>query len=101
MKRQNIIFLALLFVMSFSIIHEYLFAIYDDDHCSASEYVLELESPSDHGDLCEIHFEYHSPYILTQNNVFSCVKQLDFTIFFKHDSYDFKASLDFLKPPIV
>jgi hypothetical protein len=87
--------------MSFSIVHEYVFAIYDEDHCSVSEYVLELEAPSNHGDICDIHFEYHSSYILTQNNVFSYAKRLNFTTLFIHNSYDFKANPDLLKPPIV
>ena len=56
--------LALLFTMSFSVVHEYVFAFYDQNPCSVSEYVDEIQVPSAHGDICDLHFGYHVPYIL-------------------------------------
>lgn len=95
-----LISLALLFSFSFSMVHEYAFAFYDTDHCNVSEYVEELSTPSEHGDICDIHFEYHhtfilTPYISLQDRNLIRLKQISM-----NESYSFKTSLKFTKPPI-
>ena len=56
MKIKSLVTLALLFVLSFSIVHEYVFASFESNHSSVIEYVAELEVPSEHHDHCDIHF---------------------------------------------
>lgn len=68
MNLKSIVILVLLFMMGFSIVHEYAFAFYDEDHCSAAEYVSELDAPGSHGDICDIHFEYHQAFLLPSQN---------------------------------
>lgn len=100
MKLKSMVTLALLFVMSFSLIHEYVFAYYDDDHCSATEYVAELEGPTEHGDICDIHYEYHSTYILPQSDAKFNPIQISYNQISKNDSYLFKTYSKIIKPPI-
>ncbi|PHR54431.1 MAG: hypothetical protein COA44_13010 [Arcobacter sp.] len=95
-----IITLALLFSFAFSTVHEYTFAFYDEGHCSASEYAQELQSPSEHDDICDIHFEYHHAYILTSNThllprSFRAVKLAQL-----NETYTYQTTLKFTKPPI-
>ena len=67
MKLKSITALVLLLALSFSVVHEYSVVFYDKDHHDAAEYVLELSKPSAHGDICDIHFEYHQSFLLSQN----------------------------------
>jgi hypothetical protein len=64
MRTKRVWTLALLIAFAFSMLHEYAYAALDDDHCSVQEYVHELSQPSDHGDICDTHYEYHTSYLL-------------------------------------
>jgi hypothetical protein len=86
--------------MSFSMVHGFVFAFYDNHHRTTTEYVSELERPSSFGDICDIHFEYHQAYLLPQNSIFFQESSLNSLLFAKNDSYTFKTYLDFFKPPI-
>jgi len=101
MKIKSIITLALLFAMSFSMVHEFVFAFHDDHPCTTTEYISEMERPSSFGDICDIHFEYHQAYLLPQVSVFIQEKSINLLPLAKNDSYNFKTYLDFFKPPIV
>ncbi|EQB40628.1 hypothetical protein M947_02135 [Sulfurimonas hongkongensis] len=97
---KKLITLSLLFVIGFSIIHEYVYAAYDDDHCSAIEYISEFDAPQTHGDICAIHFEYHQSYLLSQKVV---LQHIDYKIIpnkTDKETYNFKTHLEFYKPPI-
>jgi hypothetical protein len=87
--------------MSFSLVHEYVFAHYDSEHCSVSEYISELETPSDHGDICDIHYEYHHPYLLPQYDMLTLIDSTSSLQIQKQKSYISQVSLKFLKPPIA
>ncbi|NOR58814.1 MAG: hypothetical protein GQ474_09870 [Sulfurimonas sp.] len=100
MRLKSLTTLALLFVISFSIVHEYVYAAYDDDHCSAMEYVCEFDSPQSHEDLCDIHFEYHQSYLLSQNLVLPDVDFKSGLNKIDKETYNFKTNLEFYKPPI-
>ncbi|WP_373001574.1 hypothetical protein [Sulfurimonas sp.] len=100
MRLRSLTTLALLFVISFSIVHEYVYAAYDDDHCSAIEYVSEFDKPSSHEDLCDIHFEYHQSYLLSQNTHLPDVDFKTTTNKIDKETYNFKTHLEFYKPPI-
>ena len=101
MKPKSLVTFALLFVLGFSIVHEYAFAIVKTDHCTAMEYVAELEAPSDHGDICDTHFEYHQSFVLTSNVTSPKVDNTSSSKTFLTESYNFKTYDNFLKPPIV
>jgi len=95
-----IITLALLFSFAFSTVHEFAFAFYDEDHCSASEYAQEIESPSKHHDICDTHFEYHHAYLLPQTQIHLHKYNKNTKPTFYKESYKFLAHLDYIKPPI-
>jgi len=101
MKINSLVTLALLFVLSFSIAHEYVFAYFESDHSSVVEYVAELEVPSEHKDLCSIHFEYHQSFLLAEDITLSKLEHNSFKIAIDKESYNFQIYLNFLKPPIV
>ncbi len=96
-----IIILALLFSFAFSMVHEYAFAFYDEDHCSVSEYVDEFDGPSEHDDICDTHFEYHHAFILPiQESYLQATKITTKPTSYKEE-YKFLVDLNFIKPPIA
>ncbi|MDQ7044422.1 MAG: hypothetical protein Q9M32_00715 [Sulfurimonas sp.] len=100
MKIKSIITLALLFTMSFSVVHEYVFAFYDNDHCNVEEYISELEAPSHHGDICDIHFEYHVAYILPSAPRYQIEVPQKNSFHIDKEIYLSFNSLQLYKPPI-
>lgn len=101
MKIKNVVTLALLFVLSFSIVHEFVYAYVDDEHCSTAEYFAELEGPTNHGDICDTHYEYHTTYILPQIDTMYYSIEINKNEISKNDSYLFKTYLKIIKPPIT
>lgn len=97
---RMLISLALLFSFAFSTVHEYVFVVYDNDHCDAMEYVHELNAPSEHGDICDIHFEYHQAYILTPSVILTAYNFIDTKPDFYKDTYNYHSKVKFTKPPI-
>jgi len=98
MKQRSII-LALLFVLGFSIFHEYTFALNDDNHCVAMEYVHEFSEGSSNGDECDVHFEYHQLFVLSPNVVIPNVEYTAFTNPLYKKPYNFQIKLNLLRPP--
>jgi hypothetical protein len=97
---KKLVTLIVLFVIGFSVIHEYVYVALDDDHCSAIEYISEFEAPQSHGAICEIHFEYHQSYLLSQEVL---LQDIDYKIIpskIDKEIYNFKTHLKFYKPPI-
>ena len=101
MKIKSLITFSLLFVIGFSVVHEFIFTLHDNDHRVAVEYVSELNSPKHHGDLCDIHFEYHKAFLLAEHIPFKNPQYSFIKIQIDKESYDFKIHSYFLKPPIV
>jgi len=101
MKIKSLVTFALLFVLSFSIVHEYAFAYVESDHSSVTEYVSELEGSSEHKNLCDIHFEYHQSFLLSENATLSKLEHNSCKIATDKESYNFQIYLNFLKPPIA
>jgi hypothetical protein len=100
MRFKNLTTFALLFVLSFFIVHDYVYAAHSDEHCSATEYIVEFDTPQSHGDICDIHFEYHQSYLLSQKVILA---RIDYKIIpnkIDKESYNFKTHLKFYKPPI-
>jgi len=99
MKTKYLITLSLLFAFSFSMIHEYAFTILDENRCSVGEYVSELKAPSNCGDICDIHYEYHQAYMFPQKTV--SIQSVDkiSELILKSESYNFLINLDLIIPP--
>jgi len=91
--------LALLFSFAFSTVHEFAFAYYDTQHCSVSEYVQEINAPSSHGDICDIHFEYHQASLLPQNSIDLPRLTLTERPLVLKEYYYFLSPIDHFKPP--
>ena len=101
MKMKSLITLALLFTLGFSMVHEYAFASHEDEHYTSISYEEEINHLSNHEDTCEIHFEYHQSYLLSQNNTFSNLESSSLEINLDKEIYIAFTPLTFLKPPIV
>jgi len=112
MTIKNFITLCLLFAISFSVVHEYAFAFYDNDHCTTSEYVQELQGPTTHSqdahalsaepeDICDIHFEYHQAFLLLPESSLFQDHDLRSNIVLTKETYPFQTNLKFIKPPIA
>ena len=113
MKRiKSMITFSLLFALSFSIVHEYAFAFYDEEHCNTAEYVQELQGPVIHEteshdinkqihDICDIHFEYHQAFVLLPNMPVLQNHDLRSNIILTKETYQFHSNLKFIKPPIA
>ena len=101
MKIKSIVSLLLLFVISFSLVHEFAFAYLDDEHCSTSEYIAELERPTECGDICDVHYEYHAAYILPNTDLQFITTQINDNQITENDTYLFQTYSKTIKPPIV
>jgi len=106
MKIKSLITFSLLFALGFSMVHEFAFAFYDDEHCNTTEYVQEFQGPNlhessdSHDDICEIHFEYHQACLLFQNSVLLQNHNLRSNTLPIKETYQFLVNLDSIKPPI-
>jgi len=92
----------LLIAMSFSLLHDYAFVLFEDDHCSMKEYVSELTVPNANADceFCNTHFEYHTAYILPSNSLKLSTVHRYQTIFTGNTLFTSWNYSNFFKPPI-
>ena len=101
MKLKSIITFSILFALSFSIMHEFAFTMFEKNQCSVTEYVTELNEPIECGDVCDIHFKYHQAFMFP-NTAISISKILKITkIHTKKESYNQQITLDSIIPPIA
>lgn len=98
---KKIVNFILLFVITFSTLHEYAYAAYDKDTCTVSEYVEEISFPSSHDDMCDIHFEYHQAYLLPEVSPLAYNSNIDKNNKIINLAYNFKTNIEFFIPPIV
>ncbi len=101
MKFKSITTLVLLFALGFSVVHEYAFSLHDKDHCSVTEYVHELSAPTSHGDICDIHFEYHQSFLLSKKTPVPVIEYLASVQRTHNESYSFQIHTSLFKPPIA
>ena len=111
MKIKSFITFSLLFAISFSIVHEYAFAFYDDEHCDTTEYVQEFQGPVAHDidshessahedDICDTHFEYHQAFLLLPDTALLQEHALRSNLIPVKETYQFQTNLKSIKPPI-
>ncbi len=101
MKFKSLITLALLFVFSFSIVHEYEFTSHDNNHCAGVEHVHELSLPTLDANICDAHCKYHQSFVLSQNIIVANIEYISLINTINKESYDFQTHLEFFKPPIA
>jgi len=99
MKFKNILTFSILLALSFSIIHEFAFAAFDENQCSVSEFINELDAPTGSDDICDTHHEYHHAIMITINepNIDSIYIHDNITKYKK--DYFFLNSVDLFRPP--
>jgi len=104
MNIQKMISIVLLMAMSFSSLHAYAITLLDEDHCSVTEYVQEIEQASSSefsGDVCDVHHEFHILYLLPEplrvvNTIFNFDTEISAA-----ESYTFYLQNNVLQPPIT
>ena len=108
MKRNKSVF-ALLVLLAFglSILHGFVIAKHESSciHNDVTHFVHEFAEPDpdlyDTNDLCNAHFIYHLPYIISETPTLLLV-HADYDIFAGNPSLTpLQVSLTFLKPPIA
>ena len=102
MKIKKLVALSLFIALSFSVMHDFAFALLDQDHCSTTEYVYETEKPTTHGDICDVHYKFHQAiYLPTKAIVLPKVEIEHQELALIDESYYFNNPLEFYKPPIA
>jgi len=102
MKSKSILTLALLFVLSFSVFHGFVFASHDDNHHhKVTEYINEFNSHSSHDTTCDIHVEYHQSYKIKKKTTIPNIEYISLASLVLKESYNFKTSLELFRPPIA
>jgi hypothetical protein len=107
MKTKKLLSLLLLFALSFSIIHEFAIALYEDSHshCDVVHYIKEFSEPvcdtDDQNNLCVSHYLFHISFILSNPVKLITGKQVSSVP--KSNSFFYPTLIPqtFLKPPIV
>ncbi|DAB28430.1 MAG: hypothetical protein A2513_03570 [Sulfurimonas sp. RIFOXYD12_FULL_33_39] len=103
MKLKKIYSLLLLFAISFSVTHDYTFAILDNKHSSLKAYINELSfDTTKRGDnLCDIHFEYHISYTFPTKEPSLPIIGKEKSLFSYNGTYFSLKQFNFFKPPIA
>ena len=104
MNSKKIWSLLLLFAISFLVVHDYTFAVLDNKHSSIEAYVSELSSPAmgERADmLCDIHFEYHTPFLFLDNRISFPIVDAQDALFPYDEMFLSLDYFNFFKPPIA
>lgn len=101
MKLKSIITFSILLALSFSIVHEFTYAFLDEEQCSVSEHIAELDAPTGVDALCDTHHEYHNIYTYSQENI--SIQEIDkgTELILQNESYNFLLNSDLVIPPIA
>jgi len=101
MKLKNIITFSILIALSFSIVHEFAFAAFDENQCSVSEFISELDAPTGVDDICDIHYEYHQAFMYSNMDI--SIPEIDkiSELQIKKETYNQKITQDLVIPPLV
>jgi len=102
MKRKQILTFLLLLAMSFQVLHAFAIDALDSHSCEVSEYVVEFSQPiSDDitGDICKIHAEFHTAFIIPENIVLTKETSPSEKPLSSVQIYEFSSNQHLLKPP--
>ena len=103
MKTRKLISMILLMAMSFSSLHAYAISFLDEEHCSVTEYVQEIQTANLEefsGDVCDVHHEFHTPFLLPDVITTLTDYQRIPTEISPAESYTFYLQNNVLQPPI-
>lgn len=104
MKIRKLISIVLLAALSFSTMHAFAISFLDDDHCSVTEYVHEINAGSEHeidGDVCDVHHEFHTLFLLPETIPVTDEYQPIATELSAAEYYTFYLQTHVLQPPIT
>ncbi|MDD5372512.1 MAG: hypothetical protein PHO62_03675 [Sulfurimonas sp.] len=94
--------LLLLFAMSFSVLHDYTFAVLDNHCSSACTSKASFEASNETTDtLCKIHTEYHTPYLFLEKSAYIPIIQKRDDFFTYNEMFLSLDYFSFFKPPIA
>lgn len=98
---KGLITFSILFAISFSITHEFTFTLLDEEKCTVTQFVNELNAPTGVDDLCDIHHEYHEALMFPQTNI--SIQKLNkiSELVLHHENYNFLINLNIVIPPIA
>ena len=100
MKFKKLITMTLFLALTFSITHDFTFTLLDGDHCTTSEYVSEIETPSEHGDVCDVHYKFHQASFFPSQAIKLPKIELEYAeLALVDESYYFNNPLELFKPP--
>jgi len=102
MRIRQLVTIILLMSMSFSMLHAFAIDLLDDDHCSVSEFVHEIDQMSGHdlsGDVCDMHYAFHIPFVLPETTQVTLQHQCLQTQFGPAKTYSFQLLNRILQPP--
>jgi hypothetical protein len=88
--------------MSFQVVHAFAIEALDTHSCEVSEYVSEFSQPlSDDiaGDICNIHSEFHSAFLIPENTLIFKDTQVSQTPQSFIKIYEFSSNQNLLRPP--
>jgi len=97
-KLKKTILSILLLSIMFTASHAIAFNINSDECITSNEFILEVETPTEHNDYCDIHHEFHNAFTLNQNT-FEDIKLITISKYNITNLYIFKLSQSLLKPP--
>jgi len=103
MKTKKLLLIVLLFVMGFEVVHAFVIESFDTHHSSVYEYVDEFNQPKGDdlsGDICSIHYEFHTAFVIPENNPFFLLPLPTQTPESEMTLYEYDTFHNFLKPPI-
>ena len=101
MKNRTLLTFIILFAFTFTIVHEYIFTSLNTSCSNINEYVLEMDTPTSHGDICDIHFEYHQSFLLPPSHFINDNISVKNITFLDKTFYILHIYSEFLKPPIA
>ena len=97
MKKITAILLLVSFI--FSSIHGVVLAQIDNDTCTISQHIQEMQNPAQHGDSCDMHFAFHFSFTLVNNSITSNILSLVNRYTFISHKYQNPLILGSIKPP--
>ena len=104
MNLKKICSLLLLFAISFSIVHDYTFALLDDNHYSENTFISEVSSMASNATTdksCKIHIDYHSAYLFFEKSAYIPIIQRRNDLFAYNEIFFSLDYFNFFKPPIA
>jgi hypothetical protein len=99
MRKSTITFLLLLSV-SFSIVHGFVFYEYDTEHTNLKEYIQEIQTQSEHNDICDTHSQYHQLFLFATSDFYLDISRDKELVFTHNNPHILEDKFYFFRPPI-